>query len=538
MKRVILVLFLVGVWQAGKVAAAERLLPGQEYDGVVLDPAVEVAEGTRPASVRVEWGDRSAPVSGRLFGFNFNWLNSQKFIQPSGSASLDTTLVELCRGRPLFTSRMSGTGSQCIQWKTAIGPVAQRREQRLMPWRSSRAVPAFGPMEWVRFTQAVNPDCELVWVFNLLLGTPRDAADMVEFLTCDPGQNPNGGEDWAAKRVALGMTESPAIAVWELGNELDHYGGWKIDTYVDACRRVIAAVRQVRPDARFSAHVAGAPWSREQYATLDDWRHWHRRVLSELGDDLAFLSFHPYYDGIAVARIHRYIRVIREDIREVTGSSRIRLYHSEHARWPPRAPLTAAERRRGRKQGRLQADETANLRGCLSTADFLMRVMGDGDGAGDMASYHCFHGGPWAAVRPAGEGWYATGIYEMFGLFAETVGWQVAETSVSGPATARLARDNPATFLAQGLVRNEHRALLLLNKSPAASRVVEVLGTGDWRVAEKYVFSASSPDALNTADAKPLRLKHETLRTPRPLRRLVIPPHTLTLLRLTPHRKQ
>jgi alpha-L-arabinofuranosidase len=57
------------------------------------------------------------------------------------------------------------------------------------------------------------------------------AADWVEYCNSpDDGSNPNGGTDWAARRVADGYIEPFGVKYWEVGNEV--YGPWTIGNEV------------------------------------------------------------------------------------------------------------------------------------------------------------------------------------------------------------------------------------------------------------------------------------------------------------------
>lgn len=228
-----------------------------------------------------------------------------------------------------------------------------------------------------------------------------------------------------------------------------------------------------------------------------------------------------------VDRSHGYIRTIREDILDVTGADRIKLYFSEHARWPPRGPARPG----GDPRGTLLPEETSNLRACLSTADFLMRIMGDA--RSDIASYHVFYGGPWAVVRPYDGGWYPTGIFGMLELFAETVGWTTVQTDVNGPATDHMDWGKRATLLVQGLVRGEQRGLLILNRAGRTTRNVTVEQDDGLRVVEQLLFTGPEPAALNTGTDRPLVLRRPPTPGDAGLRRLTVPPHSLVLLRLS-----
>ncbi len=195
----------------------------------------------------------------------------------------------------------------------------------------------------------------------MLHDSPSDAADLAEFFIGIPGINRNGGIDWAERRKKYGLEQPAPITLWELGNEINTHPapGWSVKRYVEAARKIISRVREIDPNARFAALVAHAPQDRKHHPDIDSWRSWHKTVLQELGMDIDYLAFHPYYyGGASMAQIFQYIALIREDIREITHSDHIALYFSEHARSPPRLPLTSEEVKAGRKKGKLDQNIT------------------------------------------------------------------------------------------------------------------------------------------------------------------------------------
>ena len=121
-----------------------------------------------------------------------------------------------------------GTISNLFNWKTTIGPVAERKNQIHGFYNYSGQggiAPNFGLTEIGTFAESVGS--EIVYVYSLGRGNAQDAADLVEYLNAKVGTNPNGGIDWAAVRAANGHPEPYNVRYFEIGNEMQQ--AWDAD---------------------------------------------------------------------------------------------------------------------------------------------------------------------------------------------------------------------------------------------------------------------------------------------------------------------
>ena len=73
-------------------------------------------------------------------------------------------------------------------------------------------------------------------------------------------------------------------------------------------------------------HARTAIWN-----ATDGSEAWHRGVLKDLGERIDYLSVHYYYPAGFIRRADGPIDALKQDIIEITGSDRIKLYYSEHA---------------------------------------------------------------------------------------------------------------------------------------------------------------------------------------------------------------
>ena len=114
-----------------------------------------------------------------------------------------------------------GTISNLFNWKTTIGPVAERKNQIHGFYNNAGQggiAPNFGLTEIGTFAESVGS--EIVYVYSLGRGNAQDAADLIEYLNAKVGTNPNGGIDWAQVRANNGHPDPYNVRYFEIGNEM------------------------------------------------------------------------------------------------------------------------------------------------------------------------------------------------------------------------------------------------------------------------------------------------------------------------------
>lgn len=506
------------------MAAAPVGGAGHEYDGVKIADDKGVAPAVLPTTVSIDPDRKTGVYGARMFGCNFDWMNldGMKTMIPLWDRQVTNMqprpdYLKTLQGVPLPLCRMAGTDSQYLQWKKAIGPLAKRVSHKRMSWDRG-GIQIAGPVEWINSTRQIYPGAEFVWTLNMTLDTPEDARDLAEFF--------QGGSDtaWGRKRLEYGLKETVKPAIWELGNELD-WGKEKmsVDEYIRRSRAIIAAIRQVQPDAVFSAHAATAPWAPAQTA---NWKEWHRRVLKELGPDLQYLSFHPYYRGHKPEYLLKYMDVLAEDIRN-SSNPRIKVFVSEHAKWPP-------GRENGDKAWTKNWYQTHALIGCLDTAEWIIMMLQRPE-IGAM-TYHAFCSGPWGMIYrdKTVDKYYLTGIAAMFKLFGMIpYGSAVVATNVEGPFTS--CRQDEFNFSAVAVAAVDGKTLYLLldNRLPATTRKAMFnIGGGTWHLVSTATLTAPDLHSFNTVDRQNISLRVEPVAAGDKFQTYFVPPKSLVLLTL------
>ncbi|RRJ97780.1 alpha-L-arabinofuranosidase [Opitutaceae bacterium TAV4] len=191
---------------------------------------------------------------------------------PTTRAPYPDALAALQSYRPGTLRYPDGLGIHNHDWKKTIGPVEQRDDRK------------FGLNEFMQIARAV--EAEPIIVVSEYIGTPQDAADLVEYLNAPA----TPAHPWAMRRAADGHPEPYNVLTFEIGNE--SWVDWRktgktqvrpppeVGRYAS---QIAAAMKAVDPRIR-----CGIPLERK------DNDRWNRGVLSTITTDIDFAIIHTY----------------------------------------------------------------------------------------------------------------------------------------------------------------------------------------------------------------------------------------------------
>lgn len=408
----------------------------------------------------LEWGDRNSGFMKSNDSLEFN----------------DDYLALTPEIKAAHSTRTAGGSLNVFDWKKAVGPMSQRKIAGEM-WCYSRPS-NFGPAEWVKQFQHLDPDCTFIVGLNVLTDTPEDLADYAEFFLGDSSTT------YGALRAEMGIQDPVKVGAFELGNEVDYY--IDIKSYSKKCIDTILAIRERFPDSKFM--MCGVSYPLEK--PIDDmgWRNWTIEGVKALGEYIDYMSFHAYYDGQTMAWTERFLNQIQEDIKSIVGDKPIQFAYTEAAVWP-------ADNGYGDPPVESQ---TQMLTGVLSTADFLSRMFKRADSW--ASSYFCWSAEPnltgdWGVLGPGDneQKWYASGIIKMYNLFDEMLGEKVLYSYVKSDNKYALHEHENSKYSVLVTQNGDDELMLILtNKTEAKKFHTTFNFENKYKLVEETIFTAPS----------------------------------------------
>jgi len=185
-----------------------------------IDPPVDPADAI---TLTVDVNDPQRVIdSSSIFGINHRYAFNGYGSFDSEKMEVKEDFKKLYEDAGFGSIRYpGGTISNLFNWKTTIGPVAERKNQIHGFYNNAGQggiAPNFGLTEIGTFAESVGS--EIVYVYSLGRGNAQDAADLIEYLNAKVGTNPNGGIDWAQVRADNGHPEPYNVRYFEIGNEM------------------------------------------------------------------------------------------------------------------------------------------------------------------------------------------------------------------------------------------------------------------------------------------------------------------------------
>ena len=174
-----------------------------------------------------------------------------------------------------------GNFVSCYDWHDGIGPKENRPKRMDYAW-STVETNEFGIDEFCQWAEKVG--VEPMIAVNLGTGSIKDAGDLVEYC------NHPGGTYWSDLRGKNGHPEPYNIKYWCLGNEME--GSWQAghlsaEDYTKKAMEAAKIMRWVDPSIKLVACGSS-------YETLPTYLEWDRIMLTELYNQVEYISTHNY----------------------------------------------------------------------------------------------------------------------------------------------------------------------------------------------------------------------------------------------------
>lgn len=170
-------------------------------------------------------------------------------------------------------------------WKDGVGPKEKRPVRKEMAWNVLETNEV-GTDEFARF--AADCGTEVLMAVNLGTGTPKEAAELVDYC------NTEKGTAWSEARRSNGSEAPHDFKVWCLGNEMD--GAWQINMlkageYARKAREAAKMMKWMDPSIQLIA--CGTCTNEVGHTSYGDW---DLAVLEEAYDCIDYLSLHRYFN--------------------------------------------------------------------------------------------------------------------------------------------------------------------------------------------------------------------------------------------------
>lgn len=302
-----------------------------------------------------------AKVPASVFGFNIEWMGFDSGYMRSGKVRPE--LIDYLRPFAGAIYRYpGGTNSSYFDWRRSVGPQDSRAPQTNQ-WGAKIAT-KFGFDEYLAFLQEVG-GVPLVVVNAWGEKSGRHTASQVS----------NNARDWLQYanhgiKVQQGQTLSPcapnskcAVALWEIGNEMDWGDQSLTAAEYDVIARTIAAqLRRIDPALHLLFGGKSSPWS----TTPEAVRAFDEQIGRTSRDFSGGLTYHLYYDGVSIPGVVAYLNRAISAFAAGRESPSFDVFITEHSRWPAR-PLVG--------KWKDNWHQATDLSAAISASDFWLSLV-------------------------------------------------------------------------------------------------------------------------------------------------------------------
>ena len=218
-----------------------------------------------PVKLSIDYDNVIKSIPDYMFGVNHRYhMDGYGSYNPT-SQELYKDFVDLTDSAKFGSIRYpGGIVANLFQWKRSIGDIENRISTIHGNWNEPNITPNFGLDEAARYI-IDESNGEMIYVYGFGNGSALDAADLVEYLNCEVGENPNGGIDWAQVRANNGHQQPYNVKMFEIGNEVDEGRGYWMQNSPDEWSGSGLNI------ATMYAEGATRTFVKEKVAELDNW---------------------------------------------------------------------------------------------------------------------------------------------------------------------------------------------------------------------------------------------------------------------------
>jgi alpha-N-arabinofuranosidase len=401
-------------------------------------------------------------------------------------------------------------------WKNGIGPKGQRPRRPDYAWKSIETN-QFGTDEFIAWCR--KGGFEPMMTVNLGTRGAEDACEWLEYC------NLPRGTQYSDLRPS---DESYGVRMWCLGNEMD--GPWQaghVPAREYAMRAQQAAKIMKGLDSQVQTVVAGSSGR-----FMSTYLEWDRDVLEFGWEDFDFIAAHRYSqnhaqntdeyvaEGVEIERVITDYRSLVGFVRGRRRSDRnVYLSFDEWNVWYKNMETDGKW-----SEAPHLIEEIYNLEDALVAAQYLNAYIRNADFVKAACLAQAVNViGPLLTTR---EGLLKQTIYHAFRMIAQNSLTTALDALVDSP-TYTAGRHGTAPVLdASATMDGQEFALTVVNRSAAEAVSVSVPG---FDVVRAERLSGTDPKQANTWDAPDALVP-----APAQSDALVLPPHSVTVIRLTP----
>ncbi|MDP2923950.1 MAG: alpha-L-arabinofuranosidase C-terminal domain-containing protein [Candidatus Omnitrophota bacterium] len=393
-----------------------------------------------------------------------------------------------------------GCGTHHYNWKNAIG--------------KERIHFLYGIDEFLKTCEEVR--AESVITVSYFTGNEQDAADLIEYLNSpNDGRNPNGGIDWAVKRVKNGHFLPYNVKYFEIGNEVYHGDHQKIKKVEpeDYARRYLKYYQAMKA-VDLSIKIG----------TVFHTKEWDEGVLKIIREKVDFGIIHTYptpvwgkgleqMDTKEIFRISLAIPIYKD---EVNFQNTLKLLREKSGR---NVPLAITEYNGGFVQSK-----PVPYRHCLGTALLnaeLLRIFMKPEHNILMANYWQFCNGYFGMIKSKTDfikhdyrypiNYIKRPNYYVFELYHKHFGSNLISTDVKCDSYRVKGHSIPYLSVNASTDAAKNRIYLMVINRNLDESVTAIIDLKDFVPSgkgEAWILNGPSVDATNEENPNNVKVRH------------------------------